>query len=85
MKNDVILCANPLPENKKHLKEIRHAISRVIDSGNYILGPEVEKFEENLSNYLGNKYSIGVNSGTDALILSLRALGIKENEEVILP
>jgi len=85
MKNDVILCANPLPENKKHLKEIRHAISGVIDSGNYILGPEVEKFEENLSNYLGNKYSIGVNSGTDALILSLRALGIKENDEVILP
>jgi dTDP-4-amino-4,6-dideoxygalactose transaminase len=85
MRNEALLCANPLPENKKHLREIRKAISKVIDSGNYILGPEVVKFEDNLSNYLGNKYSIGVNSGTDALILSLRALDIKENDEVILP
>ena len=85
MRNKAILCANPLPENKKHEKEIRKAISRVIDSGNYILGSEVEKFERNLSTYLGNKYSVGVNSGTDALILSLRALGVKENDEVILP
>ena len=85
MRNEAILCANPLLENKKHVREIRKAISRVIDSGNYILGQEVEKFEQNLSTYLGNKYSIGVNSGTDALILSLRALGVKENDEVILP
>ncbi len=85
MRNEAILCANPLPENKKHEKEIRKAISRVIDSGNYILGSEVEKFEHNLSTYLGNKYSVGVNSGTDALILSLRALGVQENDEVILP
>lgn len=85
MRNEAIFCANPSLENKKHVREIRKAISRVIDSGNYILGPEVEKFEQNLSTYLGNKYSIGVNSGTDALILSLRALGVKENEEVILP
>jgi dTDP-4-amino-4,6-dideoxygalactose transaminase len=85
MRNEAILCANPLPENKKHEKEIRKAISRVIDSGNYILGSEVEKFERNLSTYLGNKYSVGVNSGTDALILSLRSLGVKENDEVILP
>ena len=85
MKNNSILCANPLPENKKHLKEIRKAINRVIDSGNYILGSEVKKFEQNLSQYLGNTYSIGVNSGTDALILSLRALDIKKNDEVILP
>jgi dTDP-4-amino-4,6-dideoxygalactose transaminase len=85
MKNNAILCANPLPENKRHSREIRKAISRVIDSGSYILGSEVEKFEQNLSNYLGNRYSIGVNSGTDALILSLRALDIKEDDEVILP
>jgi dTDP-4-amino-4,6-dideoxygalactose transaminase len=85
MKNNAILCANPLLENKRHSREIRKAISRVIDSGSYILGSEVEKFEQNLSNYLGNRYSIGVNSGTDALILSLRALDIKEDDEVILP
>ena len=85
MRNEAILCANPLPENKKHEKEIRKAISSVIDSGNFILGSEVEKFERNLSTYLGNKYSVGVNSGTDALVLSLRALGVQENDEVILP
>ena len=85
MRNEAILCANPLPENQKHLREIRKAITRVIDSGSYILGSEVERFENNFSNYLGNKYSVGVNSGTDALILSLRALGIKENDEVLLP
>ena len=85
MKNRMILCANPLLENKKYLKEIRKAITRVITSGSYILGSEVEKFEYNLAQYLGNKYSIGVNSGTDALILSLRALDIKKNDEVIVP
>lgn len=85
MKNDAVVCANPLPENKKNMRQIHKAITRVIDSGSYILGPEVEKFQQNLSNYLGNKYSIGVNSGTDALILSLKALNIKENDEVILP
>jgi dTDP-4-amino-4,6-dideoxygalactose transaminase len=85
MKSKIILCANPLLENKKHLKEIRKAITRVIDSSSYILGSEVEKFENNLAQYLGNKYSIGVNSGTDALILSLRALDIKKNDEVVVP
>ena len=85
MNNKVILCANPLTENKKHLKDIRKAITKVITSGSYILGPEVEKFENNLSQYLGNKYCVGVNSGTDALIFSLKALDIKTNDEVIVP
>ena len=54
MRNEAILCANPLLENKKHVREIRKAISRVIDSGNYILGPEVEKFEQNLDRIQNN-------------------------------
>jgi len=85
MKNRAILCANPLAENKKHLRDIRKAINKVINSGSYILGSEVEKFENSLAQYLGNNYCIGVNSGTDALIFSLKALGIKKNDEVIVP
>ena len=85
MNNRAILCANPLAENKKHLRDIRKAINKVIDSGSYILGSEVERFENSLAQYLGNNYCIGVNSGTDALIFSLKALGIKKNDEVIVP
>ena len=64
-------------------KEIDSAIGKVLDSGKFILGEEVEKFEKKFSDYIGIKYGIGVNSGTDAIKIALRALGIKENDEVI--
>jgi dTDP-4-amino-4,6-dideoxygalactose transaminase len=70
---------------KKYKKEIKKAVLRVLKSGNYILGPELEKFENQMATYLGSKHCIGVNSGTDALILALRALGIGEGDEVIVP
>ena len=65
--------------------EIDTAIQRVLDSGWFILGQEVTSFEEEMADYLGVKYAVGVASGTDALILALRALGIGEGDEVILP
>jgi dTDP-4-amino-4,6-dideoxygalactose transaminase len=65
--------------------EIDEAIRRVLESGQFILGPEVKAFETEASEYLGVKHSIGVASGTDALILSLRALDIKLGDEVIVP
>jgi len=63
--------------------EIDTAVARVIDSQHFILGPEVRAFEDEVAAYCGTKYAVGVASGTDALILSLKALGIGEGDEVI--
>lgn len=64
-------------------EEINQAISRVVESQGFILGKEVEDFETELCNYIGCKFSIGVSSGTDALLLSLMSLGIQAGDEVI--
>ena len=62
---------------------ILNLLNSVIDSGIYILGENVKNLENRLMNYLGVKYVVTVNSGTDALILSLRAANIKQGEEII--
>jgi len=64
-------------------KEIDAAIKSVLNRGDLILRKDVEEFEKNLSSFLELKYAIGVNSGTDALILSLKAAGIGPGDEVI--
>lgn len=63
--------------------EIDLSIQRVLNSGWLILGEEVKKFEAEFASYIGTKYAVGVNSGTDALLLSLMVIGLKDNEEVI--
>jgi dTDP-4-amino-4,6-dideoxygalactose transaminase len=63
--------------------EIHAAIDRVLESGAFIMGPDVKQFEQEVAAYLGVKHAIGVNSGTDALVIGLRALGIGEGDEVI--
>ncbi|WP_413166735.1 DegT/DnrJ/EryC1/StrS family aminotransferase [Capilliphycus salinus ALCB114379] len=63
--------------------EIQAAINRVIESSQFIMGPDVKEFEREVAAYLGVKYAIGVNSGTDALVIGLRAAGIGEGDEVI--
>jgi dTDP-4-amino-4,6-dideoxygalactose transaminase len=65
--------------------EIRRAIDEVCDQQALVLGPTVERFEKNLAAYCGTKHAIGVSSGTDALLCSLMALGIKAGDEVICP
>lgn len=63
--------------------EYEAAALRVLRSGWYVLGSEVQQFEEAFAKYTGRKYCVGLNSGLDALILSVRALGIGSGDEVI--
>lgn len=60
-------------------------ISEVLKRGDFILGQEVEKFEKEFASYIGVKYCVGVASGTDAILLALRALNISRGDEVIVP
>jgi len=59
------------------------AFARVLDSGQFILGPEEQAFEREAAAYLGVEHAVGLNSGTDALVIALRALGIGAGDEVI--
>lgn len=66
-------------------RAIDRAIEKILRSATFILGSEVAQFEEEFTSYLGTKHAVGVASGTDALILSLKALSMKEHDEVIVP
>lgn len=63
--------------------EYEEAALRVLRSGWYVLGNEVRQFEEEFARFTGRKYCVGLNSGLDALIMSVRALGIGKDDEVI--
>lgn len=71
--------------NSPFFIEIKEAINRVVDSGWYVLGKELEQFEANFASYIGMEYAIGVASGLDALVLSLIALDLPKGSEVIIP
>lgn len=64
-------------------EELTKVIENVLQSGWFILGKEVENFEDKFSRYVGTKYGTGVNSGSDALFLAVKALGIGEGDEVL--
>lgn len=75
--------------NAQYRAELVEACNRVIDSGWYIGGKELESFEKNFAEYCGTQFAVGVANGLDALILTLRAwkvLGkLKDGDEVIVP
>lgn len=72
-------------QHRKLKKELTQAFESVLESSDFILSHEVTTFEESLADYCGTKYTLGLNSGTDALFLSLKALGIGPGDEVLLP
>ena len=63
--------------------EIDQAILEVLESGTYVLGPQLAKFEEELAAYMNLGEAVGLNSGTDALLLAFLALGVGPGDEVI--
>ena len=83
MKLSKIVVWDYLEEYKNNKKNILKIVNRVFKSGQLILSNEVKNFEKNFSKYIGSKYAIGVNSGTDALQIALMSIGIKKNDEII--
>lgn len=79
----MIGCGNPRAQYEAHRAAIDVAISRVLESGRYILGEEVASFEREFANYIGVHHAVGVGSGTEGLHLALAACGIGEGDEVI--
>ncbi len=71
------------PELDALWEPLREAALRVLRSGQFVLGPEVEAFEREAAGFLGVAHAIGLNSGTDALVIGLRALGIAPGDEVV--
>lgn len=71
------------PEVEALWPALNEKLKEVIFSGQFIIGPEVKNFESEVAAWLGTKHAIGVNSGTDALVIGLRAAGIGEGDEVI--
>jgi dTDP-3-amino-3,4,6-trideoxy-alpha-D-glucose transaminase len=65
--------------------EVDAAVERVVRSGRYLLGPELEAFEGSFAAYTGTRYCVGVGSGLDALSLAIRAYGVGSGEEVVVP
>ncbi len=82
---DTIAQSAPGLRFKRYRKEIGSAIQATLDDGQFIGGIFVEAFEKELAGFLGTDHVIGCNSGTDALYLSLCALGISEGHQVIVP
>ncbi|MGB6937039.1 MAG: DegT/DnrJ/EryC1/StrS family aminotransferase [Xanthobacteraceae bacterium] len=75
--------AAPAAQYRAHQAAIQAAIARVLDSGFFVLGEEVESFERAFAAYCGVTYGVGVANGTDALELAMRALGVGPGDEVI--
>jgi dTDP-4-amino-4,6-dideoxygalactose transaminase len=74
--------ADPRAGYRAHHVEIDAALARMLEGGRYILGPEVEAFEQEFAAYIGTRHGIGAASGTEALVLALKALDLGPNDYV---
>lgn len=81
----MIPLVNIVRQDQKLQPLINTAIKKILKKGDFILGEEVEKFEKDFAEYCSVKYSAGVASGTDAILIALKALDIKSGDEVIVP
>ncbi len=72
-------------QDKIHHKKIISKFKKIITKTNYILGDEVQIFENNFAKFVGSKYAIGCANGTDALTIALKSLNLPKNSEVIIP
>ena len=72
-------------EHVPYRAELFAAFERVLDSGRFVLGPEVEAFEDEIGKWIGVPHAIGVSNGSDALLLALQAVGVGPGDEVICP
>lgn len=66
-------------------ERLHEAAIRVLDSGRYIFGPEVQSFEHEFARYVGAEHAVGVGNGTDALMIALRAVGVQPGDDVVVP
>src|ERR1700746_1263771 len=74
--------ADPRAGYRAHRAEIDAALGRMLEGGRYILGPEVEAFEQEFAAYIGTRHGIGAASGTEALVLALKALDLGRDDYV---
>src|SRR5215831_6804764 len=81
--SDIVPLANPALDLADVQEKLVAAAARVLKRGSYVLGPEVAEFEQRMAIRLGVSGTVGVASGTDALVLALLALGIGPGQEVI--
>ena len=65
------------------LPTVSQSVSRVIESGAFILGPDVSAFEKEVAQWMGARFALGVSNGTDALFIAMRALGIGPGDQVL--
>ena len=72
------------PEHYRRIwDEVMEVITEALSNGDLIFRDQLRQFEENIASFVGVKYAVGVNSGTDALYLSLKAAGVGRGDEVI--